>query len=74
MKNRPIEWLFEPDGNTLGQNALRIRIADHGAGEFIELHSGAAGETFISINPEEWANLRATIDMVMAEIAKHENT
>ena len=72
MNNRPIEWLFERQGNTLGETAMRIRIVDHGAGEFIELHSSCGGESLVSIDAAEWPNLRATIDMVVAEIQKHE--
>ena len=72
MKNRPIEWLFERDNNTLGETAMRIRIVDHGAGEFVELHSSCGGESLVSIDAAEWPNLRATIDMVVAEINKHE--
>lgn len=72
MNNRPIEWLFDRDHNTLGETAMRIRIVDHGAGEFVELHSSCGGESLVSIDAAEWPNLRATIDMVVSEIQKHE--
>lgn len=61
-----------------GERCTNISIEDHAAGEFIivEQQSQVPGvkEQEIQIEPEEWPMLRDGIDMMIAEIKKHEPT
>lgn len=65
MKTHPIAWMVRPkDAPMFDQRAIEIRLEDEAAGPFvvvkIQLDEVKPGE--ISIDPSEWADLRAAID------------
>ena len=65
MKTHPIAWMVRPkDAPMFDERAIEIRIEDEAAGPFVvvksQLDDVKPGE--VSIDPSEWADLRAAID------------
>ena len=65
LKVHPIAWMIRPEGaSRFDERAIEIRLEDEAAGPFVVLKSQLdevkPGE--VSIDPSEWADLRAAID------------
>lgn len=65
MKTHPIAWIVRPkDAPMFDERAIEIRLEDQAAGPFVvvksQLDDVKPGE--VSIDPSEWADLRAAID------------
>lgn len=68
---RPVAWIVNKKGRELfNEWAMRVEIVDEAGGEFVEVTDG--DQSKIRIDPVEWDQLRATINMAMAEIIDHE--
>ena len=71
---RPMKWSHCPQGDALSEQATEIEIIDEGAGEFVTIYQDASTKNgLISITPEEWPSLKATIEAAFAEIIKHQD-
>ena len=76
MKTHPIAWMVRPkDAPMFDERAIEIRLEDEAAGPFVviksQLDEVKPGE--VSIDPGEWADIRAAIDAafeVANEISK----
>lgn len=71
----PTHWVIPPINNPAGifeASALRIEIDDLGAGAYIRIGT-LEGESYVSIDPEEWPLLRRAINQGMRIIAKRES-
>ncbi|HCP22334.1 hypothetical protein [Spongiibacter sp.] len=55
----------EKDAFIFSEMATRISIDDEGGGEFVKAEQTNTGS--ILINPDEWPELRAAIDRMVAE-------
>lgn len=65
MKTHPIAWMVRPkDAPMFDERAIEIRLEDEAAGPFVviksQLDDVKPGE--VSIDPGEWADIRAAID------------
>lgn len=58
------------------ESATQITIQDDAAGEFVKIKQqfdiAAAERETITVNPDEWPHLKAAVETLLAEIAKHE--
>ena len=67
---RPIAWSVITEGKPLfDEFAVTVQIVDEGSGEFLELE---ALDGKLKIGPEDWPNLRNTIETAFQQIEKHE--
>jgi hypothetical protein len=64
------------DGETLtSETATLISIVDDGAGEYLSIsQSRFNGANEINVDPEEWMELRSSIDQLFAEMKENELT
>lgn len=72
---RTISIMILPEGeNIFCETATTIAISDDAAGEFLKItqcnDESEKGE--ISLEQNEWPSIRAGIDFMFAEIAKHQ--
>ena len=65
METRTVQIIVLPKGQPLfSERATRVEVVDEAAGEFVVIRQ-EDGE--VGINPEEWPELRAAIDRMIAE-------
>lgn len=69
MKTHPIAWIVRPDDATLNdEQAMEIRIEDHGAGAFVVLrtHAEEPLKGQVEIDAAHWPQLSAAIGHAVA--------
>ena len=62
-----------PGDPLFSADATNISIDDEAAGEFIRLEQSRDDEDGgVALNPGEWPHIRQAVDILLAEIEKHE--
>jgi hypothetical protein len=66
IETRTLALIVLPEGEPLfNQRAIRIEVEDEAGGEYVVLRQEDDGK--ICIEPNEWPELRAAIDRMIAE-------
>lgn len=69
MKPRPIKWALMPESEPIfSEEGFLVEIVDEAAGEFVTLSCGDGDA--IRINPSEWPELRAALDLAVESCRK----
>ena len=70
-KSRPVAWVVKPEGEPIfSEIATRVEIVDEAGGEFVQVTDGHCNK--VSLNPEEWPQLRSVLEFAFKECKKPE--